>query len=152
MECGSDRVKMMPTKQRWGQKSPIATSIHPISTCVDPGITFLLVQPRPTSVALSSTTGNPDEALCQPNYTPVSISVVLISPSRKFLPVCAPPPPGARLSLTHVTTRSIARTGRQSCQVLETKLRYAISNCRAMDADDTSVGRTAAGLGWGEDP
>lgn len=37
-------------------------------------------------------------------------------------------------------------------QVLEAKLRYAIHNCLAIDADDTSVGRHAAGMGWGEEP
>lgn len=37
-------------------------------------------------------------------------------------------------------------------QVLEAKLRYAIHNCLAIDADDTSVGRNAAGMGWGEEP
>ncbi|CAM9532716.1 unnamed protein product [Heterosigma akashiwo] len=31
---------------------------------------------------------------------------------------------------------------------MEAKLRYAIFNCQAIDADDTSVGRTAAGMGW----
>jgi hypothetical protein len=28
------------------------------------------------------------------------------------------------------------------------RLRYAIYNCTAIDADDTSVGRNAASMGW----
>lgn len=35
-------------------------------------------------------------------------------------------------------------------QVLEMRLKYAIHNCLAIDADDTSVGRNAAGMGWGD--
>ena len=37
-------------------------------------------------------------------------------------------------------------------QVLEAKLRYAISHCRAVDADDTSAAISTAGLGWGGEP
>lgn len=36
-------------------------------------------------------------------------------------------------------------------QIMEERLRYAIHNCQAIDADDTSAGRDAAGMGWGEE-
>lgn len=35
-----------------------------------------------------------------------------------------------------------------SKEVMTTKLRYAIHNCQAIDADDTTVGRSAASMGW----
>ncbi|CAM9151525.1 unnamed protein product [Scytosiphon promiscuus] len=61
-------------------------------------------------------------------------------------------PADAYLPVAHTCFFSLELPRYSSREVLENKLRYAIYNCRAVDADDTSVGRSAAGLGWGEHP
>lgn len=65
------------------------------------------------------------------------------------------PPPGSPCVLPPLSTL-LRRVGilvlSGVAQVLETRLRYAIHNCLAIDADDTMVGRNAAGMGWGEEP
>lgn len=61
-------------------------------------------------------------------------------------------PPRGPVAALAPDTRTYVFASCRRRQVLEDKLRYAIYNCRAVDADDTSVGRSAAGLGWGDDP
>ncbi|CAM9783858.1 unnamed protein product [Discosporangium mesarthrocarpum] len=61
-------------------------------------------------------------------------------------------PPDAYLPVAHTCFFSLELPHYSSRQLMEAKLRYAIHNCQAIDADDTSVGRNTAGMGWDEGP
>lgn len=61
-------------------------------------------------------------------------------------------PADAYLPVAHTCFFSLELPPYSNRQVLESRLRYAIHNCQAIDADDTSAGRDAAGMGWGGGP
>jgi len=57
-------------------------------------------------------------------------------------------PADSYLPVAHTCFFSLELPHYSTLEIMASKLRYAIHNCQAIDADDTSMGRTAANLGW----
>jgi hypothetical protein len=59
-------------------------------------------------------------------------------------------PADSYLPVSHTCFFSLELPAYSTLDIMKDKLRYAIFNCQAIDGDDTSVGMTAAGMGWEE--
>lgn len=59
-------------------------------------------------------------------------------------------PADSYLPVSHTCFFSLELPRYSTLEIMKDKLRYAIFNCQAIDGDDTSVGMTAAGMGWEE--
>jgi len=57
-------------------------------------------------------------------------------------------PADSYLPVAHTCFFSLELPEYSTKDIMASKLRYAIYNCQAIDADDTSVGRNAANMGW----
>jgi len=52
------------------------------------------------------------------------------------------------LPVSHTCFFSLELPAYSSKEIMAAKLRYAIYNCQAIDADDTSVARSVGSMGW----
>ena len=71
--------------------------------------------------------------------------------SQRFkLQNCQLSPPDQYYPVAHTCFFSLELPRYSSLEITKEKLRYAIFNCSAIDADDTDVGLAAAQMGWEE--